>query len=266
MKFYLGGHAFCRLALPQLGCTTSAEKVLDYLRRGVGLQENGDLEGAIAEYRAALRLEPGYAPPHTNLGAALADKGDLEGAIAEFRTALRLRARLRAPPYQPRGRAVGQGGHGGRDRRIPHRPSASTPNTRLPIPTSGPRFVTRGDSDGAIAEFRTALRLHPNDVLAHFNLGTCLQAKEDIDGAIVEYRTALRLDPTYALAHTNLGKALQAKGDLALAGKEFEEALQLISQTSQNRARIKTIIPSANNSPSLQRRTYSVHFAGDGDE
>ena len=193
MKSILVVTLFVSLGLPQLGCTTSAEKVLDHHRRGVGLQEKGDLEGAIAEYRTALRLEPDYAPVHTNLGTALCHKGD---------------------------------------------------------------------SDGAIAEFRTALRLHPNDVLAHFNLGTCLQAKEDIDGAIVEYRTALRLDPNYALAHTNLGKALQAKGDLALARKEFEEALRLISQESQNRARIKTI-PSANNTLT---RSNSVHFAGDGDE
>src|SRR5437868_9789256 len=90
MKSILVVTLFVNLGLSQLGCTTSAEKVLDHHRRGVGLQAKGDLDGAIAEYRTALRFEPDYAPPHTNLGAALAEKADLDGAIAEFRTVLHL--------------------------------------------------------------------------------------------------------------------------------------------------------------------------------
>ena len=61
--------------------------------------------------------------------------------------------------------------------------------------TSASRSRNKGDLDGAIAEYREALRLNPNDDEAHFNLGVALGKKGDWDGAIAEYREALRLNP-----------------------------------------------------------------------
>jgi hypothetical protein len=46
---------------------------------------------AIQHYRAALSVNPSYAPAHNNLGAALAARGDLGGAIDEYRKAVELK-------------------------------------------------------------------------------------------------------------------------------------------------------------------------------
>ena len=54
------------------------------------MRDEGDLPGAIAAYREALRLDPQYALGHNNLANALQDAGDLPGAIAAFREAIRL--------------------------------------------------------------------------------------------------------------------------------------------------------------------------------
>jgi tetratricopeptide (TPR) repeat protein len=73
------------------------------------LLENGDLAGAIAEYREAIRLgegdtlrhykhlgmdwlgwNEGKSHPHCYLGMALVSAGDLQGAIAEFREAIHI--------------------------------------------------------------------------------------------------------------------------------------------------------------------------------
>ncbi len=62
----------------------------------------------------------------------------------------------------------------------------------------------KGDLDGAIVEYRRALRLNSNDVAAHTNLGTALQAKGDLAGALAEYRKALSLNPNDDYAHANL--------------------------------------------------------------
>jgi Flp pilus assembly protein TadD len=59
-----------------------------YHNRGVALWKKGDVERAIAEFRAALRIDPNLAKARGDLGVALGQKGDLEGAIAEFRAAL----------------------------------------------------------------------------------------------------------------------------------------------------------------------------------
>lgn len=64
--------------------------VAAHLILGRALDDKGDWDGAIAEYREALRLNPNYDTVHNNLGIALGHKGDTDGAIAEYREALRL--------------------------------------------------------------------------------------------------------------------------------------------------------------------------------
>ena len=50
--------------------------------------------------------------------------------------------------------------------------------------------MDKGDLDGAIAEYREALRLNPNDETAHNNLGFALEHKHNFREALQEYRTA----------------------------------------------------------------------------
>jgi tetratricopeptide (TPR) repeat protein len=49
----------------------------------IGEKRGSDLEGAIADYSKALRLNPHYAEAFYYRGIARADQGDLEGAIAD---------------------------------------------------------------------------------------------------------------------------------------------------------------------------------------
>ena len=44
------------------------------------LKSKGDKDGAMLEYRKALRLNPNYEPAHRQLGGVLSRKGDLDGA------------------------------------------------------------------------------------------------------------------------------------------------------------------------------------------
>ena len=50
----------------------------------------GDVDGAIARFRAAIAADPGSPRAHSNLGLALASRGRRFEAIEELRTALRL--------------------------------------------------------------------------------------------------------------------------------------------------------------------------------
>src|SRR5207237_7178308 len=97
------------------------------------------------------------------------------------------------------------------------------------------------DYEGAIDEYRIVIRLNPNHVDAHYNLGIELQKKGDLEGAINEYRAALRVNSSEADVRYNLAVALRLKGDFVAARKEFKKALKLIPKTTENQAHIKSI-------------------------
>ncbi|MGO9268917.1 MAG: tetratricopeptide repeat protein [Terriglobia bacterium] len=141
---------------------------------GNALYEKGDLDGAAAEYREALRLNPNDDTAHNNLGVALHDKGDLGGAIAEYRMAIRLE------------------------------PDDADSHYNL-----GFALDEKGDLDGAVAEYREALRLDPTGVTAHNDLGTVLEKKGDLRGAGEEYRAAYALDVKNADYKRNYERLLE---------------------------------------------------------
>jgi tetratricopeptide (TPR) repeat protein len=61
-----------------------------HTNRGVELKRKGDLDGAIADYDQAIRLNPGDHFAFNNRGNTWRDKGDLDRAIADYSEALRL--------------------------------------------------------------------------------------------------------------------------------------------------------------------------------
>ena len=107
-------------------------------------------------------------------------------------------------------------------------PSASGPATPGPTPTSAWRCGPGGKLAEAIAEFRTAVRLRPDDASSYVNLGSLLcNAQRDYHGGVDALRTAVRLRPDDVQAHTGLGIALGHLGKLTEAIAEFRTAIRL---------------------------------------
>ncbi len=73
-----------------------AGDALAHSNLGNALHNSGDVWGAIAAYREAIRLRPDLAGAHSNLGNELLASGDVRGAIAAHREAIRLE-----PDYAP---------------------------------------------------------------------------------------------------------------------------------------------------------------------
>ncbi len=105
-------------------------------------------------------------------------------------------------------------------------------------PTDGVYALTYGRSlaDGAqfgdaIPYLRTAAKMLPNDVNAHFFLGLCLHrgGKSDSDAAESEREltTAVQLAPNDFKAHFELGNVLEEESKYAPALTEFETAAKL---------------------------------------
>jgi tetratricopeptide (TPR) repeat protein len=68
-------------------------------------------------------------------------------------------------------------------------------------------LLAAGDTDGAIAKLRYAVKLDPSNAEAHFRLGRALEKKGERREAITEYRAATESDPSNTIAWRALASA-----------------------------------------------------------
>ena len=88
-------------------------------------------------------------------------------------------------------------------------------------------LVVVGRPEEAIPLFERALVLRPGYAQVHNNLGNALRSLGRVDEALVQYEKAVAAMPDYAEAHNNLACELSAKGRLAEALQHFDESIRL---------------------------------------
>ena len=98
-------------------------------------------------------------------------------------------------------------------------PKLSAIDEELPWYYNQRALVMRSRKDYAAAEqaLTTALRLNPNLVVSHLNLGVVYSDQGKLDAAIAEDLQALKLDPNFAVAHDNYGSHLRKQRKFAEA-------------------------------------------------
>jgi tetratricopeptide (TPR) repeat protein len=216
--------------------------------KGNMLLAEGDREGALREFRAALAVSESLAASdpnntlwqsdvsldHSKVGALLEGNGDLAGALAEFQAAVEISTR--AASMEP-GLAVLRG-------ELADRRSAVA---RV--------LETQGDLAGALEQYRAALAVDEGLVTSdpgntqwqanasngHADVGRLLDRRGDVAGALREFRTVLAMsealassDPSNfewqgftADAHVNVGSELEEQQDLAGALLEYRTAVKI---------------------------------------
>lgn len=105
--------------------------------------------------------------------------------------------------------------------RIAQNPNDAEAHTNL-----GNALDDSGDTDGAIAEYKTAVLLAPDDARAHRNLGVAYVRKDDWETAESEFRQAVRLDPSYVIGRMALIDALVRKDDFEEAFNQYHAAIR----------------------------------------
>ncbi|MFM7365767.1 MAG: glycosyltransferase [Cuspidothrix sp.] len=84
-----------------------------------------------------------------------------------------------------------------------------------------------GDLLGAKIAYETAVKIDPNFVVGHYNLGMVCTAMRLFSEAIDAYNNAINLHPDYAEAYQNLGVVLLKIGDVESSLEAFEYAISL---------------------------------------
>ncbi|MGB9596924.1 MAG: tetratricopeptide repeat protein, partial [Candidatus Poribacteria bacterium] len=93
-------------------------------------------------------------------------------------------------------------------------------------------YEGQGKLDEAIAEFKELLRIKPDFPQIHVGLGLLYDAQGKVDDAIVEMNKAIQLDPKTTVAYINLGVLYRKKGMLDEAIGQFKKLLEMQPDTA----------------------------------
>lgn len=216
-------------ALFQHTIAVTKNNVAAHINLGFAYQDLNRFEDALAEYRAAIEIDPKFAPAHYNVGNVLYILGRNEEAIPEFKEAIRLYPNYTAAHcnlgtiYQKQGKV--QEAFDEYTKSL-----AISPNYVDAHNNMGTLLDEQGQTEEALAYYRDAVAIDPDYRDGHFNAGTALFRMRQFDQAAQEYREAIRCDSTYGPAHKNLAAALFRLGDYAGAWAEVHLAMEYGSQ------------------------------------
>lgn len=178
------------------GCTglieaESADQAGAYSNRGMIYGMRGEVDRAIADFNAAIGLDPNNYAAHYNLGASYLRKGESGKALQSLSNTIHLN-----PSYV--------------DAHV----------------MRGVAHYMRNDDDLAIADYSEGIRLNPSHILAFSNRGTVYGRKGEHARALADYNEAIRLKPDYAEAYLGRCLIFAAKGDNKHAFADCNTAAQ----------------------------------------
>ncbi|SPE27810.1 Tetratricopeptide TPR_2 repeat protein [Candidatus Sulfotelmatomonas gaucii] len=114
----------------------------------------------------------------------------------------------------------------------------------------------------AIPYLKTAVRIDPDSVPAHTDLGSALAKSGQLPQAIGQFEEAIELAPDAPIPHNNLGSALTQAGRLPEAIEEFQTALRLDPNYDEARRNL-TAAQAGGSSESRLSRGIALLKAGD---
>lgn len=175
----------------------------------------GDPRHALADYSAAIKLDPSNAALYYDRAVVFAAQPDdhaalqdLDEAIAldsKFAPALRLRAKIDGASHD----------YGGALAAVP----ALALQAKL--------HSARHDYSGALADYSQAIRLQPKNAVLWSDRGYVCLRQHDYQGAIQNESVAIGIDPKLALAYFFRGAAFGQLKNSQNAGSDIDAALRL---------------------------------------
>jgi pentatricopeptide repeat protein len=148
------------------------DKIERLLERGNELAEQGDYDGAMAEYQKVLKVDEGNALAHNNLGIIYKRKGLYITAVEEFKAALE-----------------------------------GLPNYFKAYNNLANVYFERGDYEDAVKYYNKCLSIKPNFADAHWNLALAYEKMGEKTRAVRHFRKFMELSdsPAYvALAQQHV--------------------------------------------------------------
>lgn len=180
----------CTLVITQIGDESWA-----YNNRGSGYRKLGDLQGALANYTIAIKLDPENALAFANRAATQIEMGYVDAGLADYDAAILL-----------------------------DDDNAAIRNDR------GVALATAGRFEEAIIGFGEALEIDDSYVEALNNRGNALLSLGDVTNAITDFRSGLAIAPGDPYLLNSLAWALYLDGNLVEAHGLVLQAADLLPE------------------------------------
>src|SRR5262249_58375980 len=100
-----------------------------------------------------------------------------------------------------------------------------------------------GDAQGGLADYDTALAIHPGYALAYYDRGTARQQAGAFALAIADLSTSIQLNPRDPRPWNNRGWVREKTGDLRGAAADYAEALRRAPADHPGRAMLAPDLP-----------------------
>lgn len=204
---------------------------------GDALLAAGRSDAAMAEFQAALRLEPASAEARYNIATLLLNSGRPADAIPLLQEAIRLKPKF-ARAHNNLGTCLLQTGRVEDGEAHLRQALALEPGIAEAHCNLARAALNRGDAAAALAHTDHALALQPGMALAHFHRSNAFLKLEQPGRAIAELEAALRTKPDYVEALSNLGSLLYQSGKPAEAIARYEAALRLRPNSADTRTNL----------------------------
>lgn len=222
-----------------------ALKLLDALKQerydsGLAFLTEEEYKGAIAEFSAAIEIDPGFIEAHHALGLAYLGIGKLEMAKqmaeaaltldADYEPAQTLLNAIRPPSVPPRPTATPEA----RLQTEPTDPSVNTQETTEQVPSGEPIVVPTPMPEThplvvSVPQEEQRAQPAPSEKEKHYEQGIAFLNNRQYEQAIAAFKRAKNLDSNYRDAHYGLGLAYFRVGSLEVAEAATQQALQLDS-------------------------------------
>ncbi len=174
---------------------------------GIALYWQGQVDPAMAEYRAALELDPKNAEALQLLGIAYAWKGDIKSALDNFKQAIEI--------------------------------NPNRPDTQMNL---GSTYAALGNLDDALYHFRRAVELDDRHPLYQYQLASLYEVMGRDALAQDAFKKAIRLYPSYEEAMLALAVLYEKMGSNNLAEFNYKKALKLKPGDSVARLRLANLL------------------------
>jgi tetratricopeptide (TPR) repeat protein len=205
---------------------------------GDRLYEKGDVEGAIAEFKKGLLIDPDDTNIHNSLGVCFGVIGNLPDALNEFKRVIEINSEESLAIYNA---GLTSMLTGDRDAALEYfQQAAEQPETAFEADMQiGRLYLGENAPAEAKSHIEKAIDLRPDSFAAHSCLGECCTALGMTSAAITAYKKAVRLNANDAAALSGLGWLYNAQGkNLEIATLFCRQSVEIAPDNGLYRQRL----------------------------